>query len=53
MYMFVYVCFIWCLIGKVDNNKFNNQFSNLALQWNLCIMDILGPTKGVQIIKVS
>ena len=23
------------------------------IQWNLCIMDTLGPTKGVQIIKVS
>ena len=26
---------------------------NLYLQWNLCIMDTLGPTKGVQIIKLG
>ena len=23
-----------------------------CIQWNLCIMDTLGPTKGVQIIEV-
>ena len=30
-----------------------HQVNKLGLQWNLCIMDTLGPTKGVQIIKVS
>ena len=31
----------------------NCEISLLRIQWNLCIMDTLGPTKGVQIIKVS
>ena len=36
----------------VDNPvTFNATISHL--QWNLCIMDTLGPTKSVLIIKVS
>ena len=30
-----------------------NVAITIYIQWNLCIMDTLGPTKGVQIIKVS
>ena len=29
------------------------DYKEYAIQWNLCIMDTLGPTKGVLIIKVS
>ena len=32
---------------------FDSVSIHMYLQWNLCIMDTLGPTKGVQIIKVS
>ena len=39
-----------------NNANFDDDCSeekSLEVQWNLCIMDTLGPTKGVQIIKVS
>ena len=40
----------FCVIMKIMK-IFNHR--NLELQWNLCIMDTLGPTKGVLIFQVS
>ena len=37
--------------GHITRTK--NCLGTNNLQWNLCIMDTLGPTKDVQIIKVS
>ena len=31
----------------------NGEGCEICIQWNLCIMDTLGPAKSVQIIKVS
>ena len=42
-----------CSLIVLDNAMIHHAGEILKLQWNLCIMDTLGPTKGVQIIKVS
>ena len=37
----------------VSCGQTNFRALSFAVQWNLCIMDTLGPTKGVQIMQVS
>ena len=43
----------WWKTYYVDYSHLVKSIYVFPLQWNLCIVDTLGPTKGVQIIKVS